>query len=50
MKANNESQDKLKDGHCTEQTMFSFSWDVEELKSLNVEGCSIHRKLLACAE
>ena len=50
MKANNEYQDKLKDGHCTEQTMFSFSWDVEELKSLNSEGHSIHCELLACGE
>jgi len=50
VKVNKEYEDKLKDGHCTEQTMFSLSWDVEELKSLNSEGRSIHRELLVCGE
>jgi len=40
----------IKDGHCTEKTMFGLSWDVEELKSLNNEGCSIHQELRVCAE
>jgi len=30
--------------------MFSLSWDIEELKSLNVEGRSIHHELLVCGE
>ena len=30
--------------------IFSLSWDVEELKSLDVEGCSIHCELLARGE
>ena len=50
MKANTEYQDKLKAGHSTEQTMFSLSWDVEELKALNSEGCNIHQELLMCLE
>jgi len=28
--------------------MFSLSWDIEELKTLNTEGRNIHRELLAC--
>ena len=30
--------------------MFSLSWDIEELKTLNSEGRSIHHELLMCIE
>ena len=47
MKANNEYQEKLKGGHSTDQTMFSLSWDIEELYS---KGRSIHHEMLTCME
>ena len=37
-KANSLYEEKLKAGHAPEQTMFSLSWDIEELKRLSSEG------------
>ena len=48
--ASNEYQERLKGGHSTDQTVFSLSWDIEELKTLNSKGCSIHHEMLTCME
>jgi len=50
LKANREYEDKMKSGHSADQTMFSLSWDIEELKTLNSQGRAIHHELLACIE
>ena len=38
--ANSAYEEKLKSGGTTDQTMFSLSWDVEELKNISVE-CTV---------
>ena len=38
-------EEKLQQGGATEQTI---SWDIEELKTINNEGCRIYEDLLFC--
>jgi len=47
---NKEYEDKLKSGSSGDQTMFSLSWDIEELKALSNQGRSIHHDLLVCID
>ena len=42
LKANGEYKDKIKSGYSADQTMCSLSWDIEELKTLNSQGRTIH--------
>lgn len=39
--ANSDYEEKLKNGHSGEQTMFSLSWDIEELKKISTESQTI---------
>ena len=49
-KANTEYEEKLEAGHTSDQTMFSLSWDIEELNRLNSEGRSLHTEISAAID
>ena len=42
MNTNNKYEEELKGGHAPDQTMFSLSWDIEELNLLNHDGRTLH--------
>ena len=42
---NARCEETLKQGKATDKTMFSLSWDIEELKKLSSEGHSIRVEL-----
>ena len=46
--ANNNYEEKLKSGCAVENTMFSLSWDIEELKYLNDECCKMYSEIVEC--
>ena len=37
-KANSSYEEKLQEGCSKDKTLFSLSWDIEELKAMNEEG------------
>ena len=49
-KANTEYEEKLEAGHTSDQTMFSLSWDIEELNRLNSEGRSVRTEISAAID
>ena len=49
-KANTEYEEKLEAGCTSDQTMFSLSWDIEELNGLNSEGRSLRTKISAAID
>ena len=49
-KANNAYEEKLSHEHVPEQTMFSLSWDVKELKSVNAECCTLFNEIEWCID
>ena len=49
-KANTEYEEKLEAGHTSDQTMFSLSWDIEELNRLNSEGRSLRTEISAAID
>ena len=52
-KANHAYEEKLSHGHVLDQTMFSLSWDIEELKSISGECrtlfCEVEWCIDACS-
>ena len=48
--ANKSFEDKLAEGHATDKSMFSISWDIEELKAISSECRKIHHKLQCCLD
>ena len=44
---NKNYEEKLRSG-STEKNMFTLTWEIEELKSINNEGRTIHEDLLVC--
>ena len=49
-KASNAYDEKLKAGQAPEQTMFSLSWDIEELKTLSTEGHTLRTDIAAALD
>ena len=49
-KANHAYEEKLSHGHVLDQTMFSLSWDIEELKSINGECRTLFREVEWCID
>ena len=47
-RANNNYEEKLKSGCAAENTMFSLSWDIEELKYLNDEYRKMYSEIVEC--
>ena len=47
-RANNSYEEKLKSGCAAENTMFSLSWDIEELKYLNDECRKMYSEIVEC--
>ena len=45
MNTNNKYEEELKGGHAPDQTMFSLSWDIEELNFLNHDGRKLHGEI-----
>lgn len=46
--ANSAYEEKLKSGHNGEQTMFSLSWDIEELKKISTESRKLYHEISEC--
>jgi len=46
--ANNNYEEKLKSGGTAESTMFSLSWDIEELKHISTECRNMYREVTQC--
>ena len=46
--ANKSYEDSLAAGNTPEQSMFSISWDIEELKHISSECRKIHHELTYC--
>lgn len=49
-KANTEYKEKLEARHASDQTMFSVSWDIEELNKLNNERRSLRTEISAAID
>jgi len=47
---NNLYEQKLAAGNSSDQNMFSISWDIEELKSINAQCRKIHHELTYCID
>ena len=47
-RANNNDEEKLKSGCAAENTMFSLSWDIGELKYLNDECHKMYSEIVEC--
>ena len=49
-KASSAYDERLKAGQAPEQTMFSLSWDIEELKTLSTEGRTLRTDIAAALD
>ena len=46
--ANSNYEEKLKSGGGAETTMFSLSWDIEELKCIDIECRKLYSEVAEC--